>query len=163
MKSTKLLLVLAIGMLMTSCTTTVQSTLYRYDENTARYITPAMQPTYITPTIADLDISSTKVVESETYENTLTNNDITNIEHSPTIEYWKNLTVSKVVQKYNADVIVAPIFDVKTSDDFLTVTVTVTGYPATFKNFRKVTNDDAPAMRIYGIEIATPEIILPTK
>lgn len=127
MKSTKLLLVLAIGMLMTSCTTTVQSTLYRYDENT------------------------------------LTSNDITNIEHSPTIEYWKNLTVSKVVQKYNADVIVAPIFDVKTSDDFLTVTVTVTGYPATFKNFRKVTNDDAPAMRVYGIEIEAPEIILPTK
>ncbi len=153
--------VLGLGVIMASCSTT--STVYRYDENTARYTDPAIQATYVSPTMADLEISSTKVIENVTYDNTLTAYDIRNYENSPAIAYMKSLAVSKVVQKYNADVMVAPIFDIKTSDDFMTITVTVSGYPATFKNFRKMTETDAPAMRVYGIEINAPEVLIPVK
>lgn len=146
-------------MLMTSCVPTEYVTRYRYDENTTRYITPTTQPTFISPTIADLDISSTKVVESETYDNTLSYYDVDNLNKgngSATLDYLKNLTISKVVKKHNADVIVAPIFDVKTSDDAKKIIITVTGYPATYKNFRMVTPADAEALRVYGIDIAAP-------
>lgn len=163
MKASKLFFILGIGMLLASCAGADYVTHYRYDENTARYTIPNERPTYITPTIADLEISSQKVMESESYKNTLTAEDFENLNKGatpPTIDYLKNLTVSKVVKKYNADVIVAPIFDVKTTDDFESVIVTVSGYPATYKNFRVITPDDAEYLRVYGVEINTPAVLV---
>lgn len=141
----------------------VTLTHYRYDENTARYITPVIQPTYIPPTIADLVISPNKVMDSMYYDNTLTNDDIeslSNGSNSTTIEYLKKLTVSKVVKKHDADVIVAPIFDVRTTDDFEKIIITVSGYPATYKDFRMITPEDAEFLRVYGLGIDTPSVLV---
>lgn len=166
MKTTRFLLVLGVTMLLTSCAMSTYETRYRYDENTASYINTQMQPTYVIPTVADLEISPNKIVESQTFDNTLKSYDISHTEASPTLEYWKSLTVSKAVQAHNADVIVAPIFDIKTSDNYATVTVTVSGYPAKYKNFRNMSEKDADAFRVYGIEIEkieNKEIIVPVK
>lgn len=169
MKATRFLLVLGVTMLLTSCAMSTYETRYRYDENTARYINTQMQPTYVIPTVADLEISPNKIVESQTFDNTLKNFDISH-EFSPTLVYWKSLTVSKAVQAHNADVIVAPIFDIKTSDNYATVTVTVSGYPAKYKNFRNMSEKDAAAFRVYNIEIEqqlglekATEVIVPVK
>lgn len=121
------------------CSTTEK--FYRYDESTARYLTPGMTG-FVTPTAVDLQISATRISHTETLPNTLTQRDIDDIEYSGTVHYLKNYTVSQAVKKYNADVIVAPIFDIKTSDDFSTITITVTGYTANYINFRKATSED---------------------
>lgn len=155
MKTLKATLLLVTALFITSCTPYV--TYHKYDESTARYMNPAIMPGFITPTIADLDISNEKITVTETYDNTLTQADMENFESSATIEYLKNYTVSKVVKQYDADVIVAPIFDIKTSDDYETIEVTVTGYPAKFINFRNVKSSDSIAMRVYEIEIAQPK------
>lgn len=157
MKTLKASLFLLLAIFMTSCTQPSYLTYYKYDESTARYMNPAMLPGYITPTIADLDISETKISETETYKNTLTSRDMNSAENSPTIEYLKNYTISKAVKKHNADVIVAPIFDIKTSEDYETIEVTISGYPANFVNFRNVKATDTITLRMYGIEVAQPK------
>lgn len=160
MEVLKAAVVLAIGtILMSSCTHYL--TYHKYNESTAQYMNPAMKPGFITPSIADLKVSSEKIIETVSYDNTLTQADIDNVDklkNSPTIEYLKNYTVSKVVKKYNADVIVAPVFDIKTSDDYEKIEVTLTGYPATYVNFRTVNAADSITMRIYDIEILQPKI-----
>lgn len=153
MKTLKVTLLLAVAILMTSCS----SLYYKYDESTARYMNPAMMPILITPTIADLDISNEKITVTEKYDNTLTQYDFDNFDNSPTIEYLKNYTVSKVVKQYDADVIVAPIFDIKTSDDYETIEVTISGYPANYVNFRNVKATDTITLRMYEIEVAQPK------
>ena len=153
MKTLKATLILLVALFITSC----MSTYYGYDESTARYMNPSMTSGYITPTIADLNVSKTKISETETYKNTLTSKDMNSAENSPTIEYLKNYTVSKAVKKHNADVIVAPIFDIKTSDDFETIEVNVSGYPANFVNFRNVKAADTITLRMYNIEVAQPK------
>lgn len=156
MKTLKVTLILLIALFVTSCTSSYL-TYYKYDESTARYMNPAMTSGYITPTIADLNVSKTKISETETYKNTLTSKDMNSAENSPTIEYLKNYTVSKAVKKHNADVIVAPIFDIKTSDDFETIEVNISGYPANFVNFRNVKVADTLTLRMYNIEVAQPK------
>ncbi len=128
-----------IVVIMGGCYTTEK--FYRYDESTVRYLTPGMTG-FVTPTAADLQVSTTRISHAETLPNTLTQWDIDDIEHSGTVHYLKNYTVAQAVKKHNADVIVAPIFDIKTSEDFLTITITVTGYPANYINFRKATPGD---------------------
>ena len=157
MKTLKVTLLLAVAILMTSCSQPSYLTYYKYDESTARYMNPAMLPGYITPTIADLEVSKTKISETETYKNTLTSGDMNSTENSPTIEYLKNYTVSQAVKKHNADVIVAPIFDIKTSEDYETIEVTISGYPANYVNFRNVKATDTITLRMYEIEVAQPK------
>ena len=157
MKTLKATLILLVALFVTSCMSSSYLTYYKYDESTARYMNPAMTSGYITPTIADLNVSKTKISETETYKNTLTSKDMNSAENSPTIEYLKNYTVSKAVKKHNADVIVAPIFDIKTSDDFETIEVNVSGYPANFVNFRNVKAVDTITLRMYNIEVAQPK------
>ncbi|MDX9695718.1 MAG: hypothetical protein RBT49_08010 [Bacteroidales bacterium] len=128
----------AILILMGSCTT---EKFYSYDESTARYLSPEISG-FVTPTVADLNVSDTRITHVETFQNTLKESDLNNIEESGTVQYFKNFTIAQAVKKYNADVIVAPIFDIKTSEDFSTITITVIGYPANYINFRKATSDD---------------------
>ena len=116
---------------------------------------PVMTTGYISPTIADLDVSKTKISETETYKNTLTAEDIA--ENSPAIEHFKNSIISKAAKKHNADVIVAPIFDIKTSEDGETIEVNISGYPANFVNFRNVKAADTLTLRMYNIEVAQPK------
>lgn len=127
-----------ILILMGACTT---GKFYSYDESTARYLSPGMTG-FVTPTAADLQVAESRISHVETFPNTLKQNDVDDIEHSGTVNYLKNYTVAQAVKKYNADVIVAPLFDIKTSEDFSTITITVIGYPANYINFRKATPDD---------------------
>lgn len=114
---------------------------YGYDESTARYLKPEMTG-FVTPTAADLHVFETRISHVENFPNTLTFGDIQNVNNSGTIEYFKNYTVAQAVKKHNADVIIAPVFDIKTSEDLLSIMVTVYGYPANYVNFRKATTED---------------------
>lgn len=128
-----------VVILAVACTTTEM--FYSYDESTARYLSPDMTG-FVTPTAADLKVAEVRISHIETFPNTLKQSDIDDIENSGAVSYMKNFTIAQAVKKYNADVIVAPIFDIKTSEDFSTITITVIGYPANYINFRKATPED---------------------
>ena len=98
---------------------------------------------HITPIVADLNVQQTRITHKEVFANNIRQIDV---EHPRSegseISYIKNYTLTRAAKKYNADVIVAPTFEVSTSEDNKTVTVEVTGYPASYSNFRKATNAD---------------------
>ncbi len=154
MKKIYFILILAVPVLFVSCRS--DEYLYKYNESTARYLQPSMSG-FVTPTTADLNVSPTRITHTETFANDLTEDDFktsyswrSNNEEtsklvsndSPTIQYMKNYTVGQAVRKYQADIIVGPIFEIKTSDNYETVSVTVSGYPASYINFRKTTDAD---------------------
>lgn len=156
----KKLLFLLIPVLFVACKS--DEYLYKYNESTARYLQPTMSG-FITPTTADLNVSPTRISHSETFTNELTEDDfsvsgtklrgvndnetskLVNFE-SPLIQYMKNYTIGQAVKKYQADIIVGPIFEIKTSDDYEKITVTISGYPASYTNFRKTTEADINLM-----------------
>lgn len=164
----KIYLFLLVAFITSSCATTQYR--YKYEESTARYLEPAMQG-FITPSTADLNISNTRIYHTETFPNNLNSSDfrtsystastpfstypsaqVQTVQpsinfDSKNVTYIKNYTIGEAVKKYNADVIVGPIFEIKTSEDFQTITVTVSGYPATYVNFRKATKEDIELMK----------------
>ena len=142
--------------LLFSCST--EEYLYKYNESTARYLQPSISG-FITPMTADLNVSSTRISHSETFDNELTAEDFKDApkimghtgenettlltsNDSPSIQYMKNYTIGQAVKKYGADIIVAPIMEITTSADYTKITVTVTGYPASYTNFRSATESD---------------------
>ena len=139
-------LTMASIMLGTIALASCSQNLYRYDESNARFEEPTMK-TYVSPTIADLNVQSTRVSHTEVFDNSLDLKDLNAPDRSGTITYMKAYTVSMAARKSNADVIIGPIFDMRTSDDFQKVTVSVVGYPATYVNFRKATDDDFKLIR----------------
>lgn len=88
---------------------------------------------------ADLDVSSERFVYSETYSyellNCSKNSGINAIEKRATA-----YALYEVAKKYNADVIVAPLTKMSITNS--AVTITLCGYPATYKNFRKASMRD---------------------
>ena len=128
-----------------------------YDEATARSINPVAMA-HTTPIVADLSVTSQRIAHSETFENALTQEDIDNPSYSAEINYLKDYTLTRAAELNNADIILVPIYNVKTSDDMKTITVKVTGYPATYTNFRKATNADLELIRSsYNTSEATPK------
>lgn len=59
-----------------------------------------------------------------------------------TVEKFRVLATHNVAEKNNADLIVSPNYETIENASRSTVTVTVTGYPAKYKNFRTATDDD---------------------
>lgn len=147
MKILKFTFTLLAVLILASCTTTKIS----YNEYTTRQTDPVMTDPYITPTVADLEVSQTKETIAETFTNDLT---LKSKFDKKSIERWKEVTLEKMMKEFNSDVIVAPIFSISTSNDMKNINVEVSGYPAKYTNFRNMQVADSAAMRIHGIEIA---------
>lgn len=115
---------------------TTTTTTYDYSESSARLLEGSSN-FMLTPIIADLDVSSKKVmhVEKEAFANfTVTRQIINNI------AAYKRIALSRAAKQYNADILVGAEIDVETIDRHLVITVT--GYPATYKKFRNATEKD---------------------
>lgn len=82
------------------------------------------------PVVADLDIKEQKAKAVVT----------TNIKKGVLTQTVKDEAVAKILQETNADILVEPNYKIETTAT--TITVTVTGYPATYKNFRNLTEAD---------------------
>jgi hypothetical protein len=83
------------------------------------------------PVIADLDVKNTKVTESVNGP-------------SKDLEKLKVEAVNKAVKTAAADLLVEPVYEVEGTGR--NVVVTVTGFPATYKNFRPAAETDLPMM-----------------
>lgn len=79
------------------------------------------------PTIVDLDVKETKVTGTASAP-------------GQTVEMIKSQAIADALKKVNADVLVEPVFEIITSSG--QTTVTVTGFPATYKNFRPMKEED---------------------
>jgi hypothetical protein len=91
------------------------------------------------PVIVDLDVKETKV--------TGTASDISGL-----LENIKSLAVNDALKTSNADVLVEPKFEIQTSGG--RTTVTVTGWPATYKNFRAIKEEDVKLLDVGVVQKA---------
>jgi hypothetical protein len=115
--------------LSTSCGT------LRYEEHQSR-TAQISSAGVITPTTADLNVSPDRITHTETFSHQKRENDFD-------VRYAKEYTLSSAMMKYKADVIVGALYNITTSEDASQVTVTITGYPANYVNFRKTTSEDS--------------------
>jgi hypothetical protein len=102
------------------------------------------------PTVVDLDVLPKKV--TATYEMTVVDNKQT-LEQQE--ENAKNLAVSQLLTKANADIIVEPRYLIERVSDWgsIVIKVTVSGYPATYENFRPMTAKDTTLLRVNPLHL----------
>lgn len=135
--------------LFTSCGST-----YYYSENTVRYVEP-QRAGFITPIVADMEISPNKIENTVEIPVELKKRDVAAIyaaesqgKESPIVLSWKKAALAITAKKYNADDIVSPVFEIYPSETKEKVLVIkVTGHPAVYKNYRKATKEDVELMR----------------
>lgn len=105
--------------LLYSCSPTKKARTYDYD-----YLYINKQGIVQRPLIVELEVGK-KASITKTYKNVTT-------------DMARQNTIEEFIRANNADVIVQPLFTVNTEDNNTktTVTVTLAGYPANYKNFR---------------------------
>ena len=129
-KFIQLLIVLCATVFMASC-----SSVAKY--STAKTID--IKPTVIQkPTVADIQVNEKKVTGTHSGKIKTTS-----------LETIQNEAVASALKSANADILVEPRFDT-TIDGSLT-TVVVSGFPATYKNFRTMKDEDIPLMKIGAV------------
>ena len=85
------------------------------------------------PVVADLEVKEEKVTGTATGNS------------ANSVSDMKVEAIADAVKKANADVLIEPKFETVTSGS--KTEVTVTGYPATYKNFRPITKEDAELIK----------------
>ena len=118
----KIIYLIVIFAFMTSCIMkkTETATTKTLDINGAGVI--------LKPTIVDLDVNGAKVSGRAVAK------------FGENIEDVKILLVAEVLRKSNADVLVEPRYAFETVNN--ETTISVSGYPATYKNFRPIKEED---------------------
>ncbi len=108
-----------------------------YQEAAGRNIEPT-QNAVVVPLIAELELlSETKIEYVETFELPVTSQIVQNI------DAYKRVALVNATKKYNADTMVAALISVLTRSDGNALILTVTGFPAKYKNWRGMTKDDS--------------------
>lgn len=127
------------GAVLSSCTTI---------QDTAHTLTP--ESMVINMTVADLDVAETPVSATVSW----------NWNPFNRISSKKSAAEMAALQTSGADVLVEPMYEVKKRGLFRGGSVTVTGRPATFKNFRPMTEKDAEIIATLKnkVGVATPAI-----
>ncbi len=114
MKILQLSFILALVFSFNSCKTIKSTTVKETDVS---------GPTVIQkPVIADLDVKEAKVSGSFSGSSSFS------------VSHAKEMAVADALKSSNSDVLVEPRYEI--SKSFRKIEVTVTGYPATYKNFR---------------------------
>lgn len=134
----KMITVLAIGVLFASCSTRTT--------NTSKTLNIYGSGVIQKPVIVDLDVKPNKVTASVKGK------------QGSNIEILKAEAVSMAVKNAQADVLVEPTYTIVSNRG--SHTVTVSGFPATYKNFRDITLEDVPLIKV-GI-LQTARVVEPT-
>ena len=129
-------LLLLVAVLLSSC-----SAIYTYRESTARYVEPT-RAGFITPVVADMKISPTKISYTTKFENTLRKrdvisimNDVNNNRDAGIVLSWKKNTMAAALKLHQADDIVTPTFEITPSEDLKYITDIMPDADADFKKF----------------------------
>lgn len=124
MKKINLLVALSIAFI-TSCTTQHAITTKTADIYGAGVIQK--------PVLADMEVKEEKISATINARGKSINDDL------------KNQAVAEAVKKSNADVLVEPRFE--STIQGRKITLTVTGYPATYKNFHTIKQDEVELLK----------------
>jgi len=125
-KSSKTVLgTIFIIVLMSSCAT-VSTTRQSWEEAKLSYIKDT--GVFHIPVIADLDVSQTKIRGTASGS-------------SDTMQLLRVRAINNALSTNDADVLLEPRFSFDTTGS--RTTVTVTGFPASYKNFRHITEQDS--------------------
>ena len=123
------------------------------------------------PSVATLDISQTKVTELYTIKMKGGNFSFSNgavkeknklfIQSGGSMDAVKVHAVSKLLAKHNADVLIEPqfTFEMISSNGGSTYNVVVSGYPASYKEFRPATKEDIEILQMNPILISPERTI----
>lgn len=131
---------IAVALFLSSCgSTKVQS----FSMAPYRYVTGV--GVVNVPTLADLEVSQNKIFETVSVKVEVTDGTIS----GEMIENTVNRAIAGLLLKRNADVLVQPVTKVETKGRI--ITIEVSGYPATYKNFRSMTAKDAELFRDVNI------------
>ncbi|MBQ0141952.1 MAG: hypothetical protein KBT06_03990 [Prevotellaceae bacterium] len=130
MKRLNMLIFVFVAVCVSSCTTvrktattvTVSSTISQY------------------PTIADLDIIPVKKEKTYTWS-------WNPFKKEPSISVIKGNLIAEILKETEADVMLEPQF-IQTKVSYGERSVSVSGYVAKFKDFRKATNEDLKALEV---------------
>lgn len=162
----KILLLAVPVILFMSCSGPKTLRYATYNENSAYYMNPTGRG-FSTPLVSDISVSNDRI----TYEQEFVNHPMSLSKKvigisDKDIDYMKTYTISQAAIINGADIIVYPVFAVTTSDDGSTITVTLTGYPGRYTNFRKAQKEDFELIRmseneLYLQELAKKGILLP--
>jgi hypothetical protein len=114
---TQIFLFLSITILFSSCSSTKINTAKSIDIYGAGVIQK--------PVIVDLVVKETKVTGFATGNG---------------LETVKSMAIANAINKANIDILVEPKFEITTAGD--KTTVTVNGFPGTYKNFRPMVEED---------------------
>ena len=117
-----------------------------YQESSARTLEPEHQM-LLTPHVADLEVSPKRIVytEVEAFANIPLTADVLKA-----IPNFKKIALSKAVHAHNADVMVGTTIDVVTNSKGC-LEITITGYPAYYRNFRVATMTDLELIRLANL------------
>jgi hypothetical protein len=131
---------ITIALCITSCKSLKSTT------NTAKTLNIYGSGVIQKPVIVELDVKQTKVTATATAK------------MGSAIEALKAEAVSIAIKNAGADVLVEPSYTVVSNSR--ASTVTVTGFPATYKNFRDIKLEDVPLIKA-GI-LQTAKVAEPT-
>ena len=124
--TTGLVLLAVVG--LSSCSTT--STRVQSSRTTEIYGPGVLH----LPVVADLNVREEKVSATVTGST------------SGSTKELRDLALAEALEKAGADVLVEPVFESESTGT--RITITVTGYPATYENFRQATHDDIGLLQI---------------
>lgn len=109
---------------------------YSYSE--IRTVEPT-QSVNVVPVVAELEVSQERITYAERL--TINVNSTNDKELASLIEKEKIQVISNATTTHNADLLVAPLVNVQT-DAQSNIIISVSGYPAKYKNYRSATKDD---------------------
>lgn len=125
------------SMLLIGCATSKPTkTTYSFSEYRA---VQASQTVATAPLIADLVVSEKRVNYAERINTVIS--EMSASEAKALADKEKETVIANAVKANKADVLVAPIIDIQTDANGYLV-IEVTGYPASYKNFRNASKDD---------------------
>ena len=122
-----------LALIAASCSTTRTMTAKRMDI----YGSGVIQH----PVVAQLDVKETKVTGTARSSQNMTVRDV------------RNNAVANALKVANADILIEPVFETETKQGV--TSVTVTGFPGTYTNFRPATIEDVPLLDMGILQKAT--------
>ena len=109
---------------------------YSYAET--RTVEPT-QSVNVVPVVAELEVSQERITYAERLS--IKANSLSNSEFKALVEKEKAQIISNATTAHSADLLVAPVVSVQT-DVKNNIIVSVSGYPAKYKNYRNATQED---------------------
>lgn len=125
------------GIVLSVALTACSSKTYSYAEH--RAVQP-MQSVHAVPVVADLEVSQERITYSERLGVKVSS--LSDKELHALLKEEKEIVQHNAMKAHKADVLVAPLVEVQTDANNQLV-ITITAFPATYKNYRSATAEDA--------------------